>query len=129
MSEVDELDSRLAAFDSASTAEEYFDVLEIPVDAAVVNVNRLHILKMFSADVERIRAEAGPAADPATLLVEYRQSLEQAYRTFTESGALDHRLFKVLRDHAPDADLSTINSSTAFVPLADIRIAPREVTP
>jgi nitrogenase-stabilizing/protective protein len=124
MSDVDGLESRLAAFDSASTAEEYFDVLEIPVDAAVVNVNRLHILKMFSADVERIRADADAEPDAATLLVEYRQSLEQAYRTFTESGALDHRLFKVLRDHAPDADLPTVKSSTAFVSLADIRIGP-----
>jgi hypothetical protein len=110
----DQLKEQLAAFDAASTAEEYLDVLEISYDATVVNINRLHILKLFGSDVEQIRDDLGNDVDPGDLLVAYREALEAAYLTFLDSTPLDHRLFKVLQDHAPELDAST------FIPLSDL---------
>lgn len=91
--------------DRCTDAEDYFALLEVPYDPAVVAVNRLHILKRFSAAVATIGERRGPALaepDPAGRLADYRAALAEAYATFVTSSALDHRLFKVLVDHAPD---------------------------
>jgi nitrogenase-stabilizing/protective protein len=98
---------RLDAFRRAATAEEYFAVLGITYDPRVLAVNRLHILRHFGAQAARIDqqhaggAGTGRAAAAETILAAYRRALQISYQAFTSSGALDHRLFKVLRDYAP----------------------------
>ncbi len=91
---------RLADFRRAETAEEYFETLDVPYDPRVVAVNRLHILRHFAAAVARIDAEV---ALPNARMAAYRTALAQAHEAFTTAGALDHRLFKVLADRAPQA--------------------------
>ncbi|WP_239308102.1 MULTISPECIES: nitrogenase-stabilizing/protective protein NifW [unclassified Frankia] len=90
----------LAAFGRAGTAEEYFEVLDVPYDPRVVAVNRLHILRHFSAAVARIDAAV---AAPDARMAAYRAALADAHEAFTTGTALDHRLFKVLADRAPRA--------------------------
>ncbi len=97
---------RLDAFRRAGTAEEYFAALGITYDPRVLAVSRLHILRHFGAQAAQIDQEhAGGAgvgcATDETVLAAYRRALQSSYEAFTSSGALDHRLFKVLRDHAP----------------------------
>jgi nitrogenase-stabilizing/protective protein len=98
---------RLDAFRRAATAEEYFAALGVTYDPRVLAVNRLHILRHFGAQAERIDqqhaggADAGRGAAAETVLAAYRRALQSSYQAFTSAGALDHRLFKVLRDHAP----------------------------
>lgn len=107
----------LEAFLRLSTAEEYLDFFEIPYDPAVVNVNRLHILKRFAgylAEADAESAAAGAEADPAERLARCRDALARAYRDFVAGTALDYRLFKVLREHAPGA----------FVPAAQLAASP-----
>lgn len=97
------------------TAEEYLEFFGIPYDPAVVNVNRLHILKRFSGYMAEVDASlAGRAADPQERLERYREALLRAYRDFLAGTALDYRLFKVLRERAPGA----------FVPVSEIAAAP-----
>jgi nitrogenase-stabilizing/protective protein len=98
---------QLDAFRRAGTAEEYFAALGVAYDPRVLAVNRLHILRHFGAQAAQIDQEhargvgvgCGPAAE--TVLAAYRRALQSSYDAFTRAGALDHRLFKVLRDHAP----------------------------
>ncbi|KLL12566.1 hypothetical protein FrCorBMG51_04340 [Protofrankia coriariae] len=91
---------RLARFRQCATAEDYFQALDVPFDPKVVAVNRLHILRHFSRAVARTDAE-NPA--PGERLAAYRAALVASYEAFTTAGALDHRLFKVLADRAPQA--------------------------
>ncbi len=97
---------QLGAFRRAGTAEEYFAALGVAYDPRVLTVSRLHVLRHFGAQAARIDQErAGGAgavcANDETVLAAYRRALQISYDAFTSAGALDHRLFKVLRDHAP----------------------------
>ncbi|SBW24764.1 MULTISPECIES: nitrogenase-stabilizing/protective protein NifW [Protofrankia] len=91
---------RLAQFRRCGTAEDYFQALDVPFDPRVVAVNRLHILRHFSPAVARIDAEN---SSPEDRLAAYRAALVASYEAFTTATALDHRLFKVLADRAPQA--------------------------
>ena len=46
----------MAKLASLSQAEEFFEVLDVPYERAVLNVNRLHILKRFN---QYLRTSAG----------------------------------------------------------------------
>jgi nitrogenase-stabilizing/protective protein len=98
---------RLDAVRRAGTAEEYFAALGVAYEPRVLAVSRLHILRHFGAQAAQIDQEqaggAGVGCGPAdeTVLAAYRRALQSSYDAFTSAGALDHRLFKVLRDHAP----------------------------
>ncbi|MCM3925801.1 nitrogenase-stabilizing/protective protein NifW [Frankia sp. AiPs1] len=105
---------QLAAFHRCSTAEEYFTLLEVDYDPRVVAVNRLHILKHFAGELAKLPEAGADAENPRHLLRDYRDALVRSYEAFTNAGALDHRLFKVLKDRAPQA--------AAFVPASEITV-------
>ncbi|CAJ65428.1 MULTISPECIES: nitrogenase-stabilizing/protective protein NifW [Frankia] len=104
---------QLAAFHRCSTAEEYFTLLEVDYDPRVVAVNRLHILKHFAGELAKLPEAGADAANPRHLLHDYRDALVRSYEAFTNATALDHRLFKVLKDRAP---------KSAFVPASEITV-------
>lgn len=106
----------LARFRSCETAEEYFDFFGIPYDPKVVNVCRLHILKHFAGQVKQLHQQRAAPEPENEILAAYREALIRSYEAFATGTALDHRLFKVLQDHAP----------TAFVPTAQITVNGRQ---
>ncbi|BAZ40411.1 nitrogen fixation protein NifW [Calothrix sp. NIES-4101] len=75
-------------------AEEYFKFFELPYDAKVVNVNRLHILKKFSLNIKEID-EQNPSLSFADKVSLYRAALEKAYQVFLDSTPQEQKLFKV----------------------------------
>lgn len=82
-----------------SSAEEFFDCLEVPYVPEVVHVARLHILRRMGqylkgSDVEGALA----AADDAALFALCREHLAQAYADFVASSPIAERLFKVHRE-------------------------------
>lgn len=101
--------SALERFRRCTTAEEYFDLLQVPYDPEVLQVNRLHILRHFARQL----AELPEPQTVPDLFGEYRAALITSYRTFVTDTALDHRLFKVLQDRRPQA----------FVPLTEVKNA------
>jgi nitrogenase-stabilizing/protective protein len=106
---------RLAAFHRCTTAEQYFELFEIEVDPRVIAVNRLHILRVFSGELAKLHdASGGERADAEELLRDYRAALQRSYDSFLTATALDHRVFKVLKDRAPEA--------AAFVPSSEITV-------
>ncbi|MCK9874973.1 nitrogenase-stabilizing/protective protein NifW [Frankia sp. Ag45/Mut15] len=112
---------RLAHFYRCTTAEQYFDLLEVEVDPRVVAVNRLHILRVFGGErVKVLEAAGGDQADPETLLAAYRAALIRSYESFLTATALDHRVFKVLKDRAPQG---------SFVPSSEITVQRPGQTP
>lgn len=111
----------LEDIDDLESAEDFLDYFGVPFDAAVVHVNRLHILQRFHDYL----AQAGAApADADGLRAHYRALLTRAYHDFTVSDALTEKVFKVFHMHA---------AHTAFVPLASLTMhradAPRSAPP
>ncbi|MCM3883568.1 nitrogenase-stabilizing/protective protein NifW [Frankia sp. R82] len=105
---------RLADFHRCTTAEQYLDLLEVDYDPRVVAVNRLHILRVFGGErVKALEAAGGDQADPGTVLAAYRAALIRSYESFLTATALDHRVFKVLKDRAPEG---------SFVPSSEITV-------
>lgn len=81
---------------SFSAAEEFLDYFQVPYEQAVVNVNRLHILKRFN---QYLRATPGTAEmDDAALSGVCRELLKKAYEDFVRSTPAQEKVFKVFQD-------------------------------
>ncbi len=95
-----------------STAEDFFSLLEVPYDPAVLNVARLHILRRMgqylSEDTATVMSD--DAAREAC-----RTTLIRAYSDFVASTPLRQRVFKVLRD-------AISQHRSAFVPLSALKV-------
>jgi nitrogenase-stabilizing/protective protein len=92
-----------------SAAEEFLDYFAIPFDAAIVHVNRLHILQRL----HNYLAAAGdlPSEGPEAYL-HYQRLLQRAYSDFVHSDAQSEKVFRVFHMHEPQV---------AVVPLSAIR--------
>jgi len=80
-----------------SSAEEFFEYLSLPYDPAVLQVNRLHILKRFNQYLEAHKPEM---VDPnsAVRFHAYRALLARAYEDFVRSTPAQEKVFKVFQD-------------------------------
>ena len=79
-----------------SAAEEFLNFFQVEYDEAVVNVNRLHILKRFN---QYLRATPGTAEmDDETLRGVCKEQLTKAYADFVRSTAAQEKVFKVFQD-------------------------------
>jgi nitrogenase-stabilizing/protective protein len=78
-----------------SAAEEFFQLLDVPYDPAVLNVARLHILRRMGEYLRRDDLTGTGAAAARELC---RAHLQRAYADFVESSPLKERVFKVLKD-------------------------------
>lgn len=87
-----------------ASAEDFLNYFDIPYDASVVHVNRLHILQRFHDYLAK--QEAGKAPDYEA----YRKWLTLAYEDFVKSDALTERVFSVLQKA----------NGSAFMPAGDI---------
>nr|WP_244909418.1 nitrogenase stabilizing/protective protein NifW [Nitrospirillum amazonense] len=98
-----------------SSAEDFFVFLEVPFDAAVVRVARLHILRRMGQYLRGSEVEGVFAGlDEGEIRTLCRSHLEQAYQDFVASTPIAERLFKVHRDAvAPKQP-----APKPFVPLA-----------
>ena len=88
-----DLTTRLKAL---SSANEFLEFFGIPYDEAVVNVNRLHILKRFYQYLHKAEGLAG--LDEVAMFSRYRDMLAQAYQDFTKSNAATEKVFKVFQE-------------------------------
>jgi nitrogenase-stabilizing/protective protein len=77
-----------------SSAEDFFQFLDVPYEPALLNVARLHILRRMGDNLRNSSAET----EEETLRANLRAHLEQAYQDFVSSTPLNERVFKVLKD-------------------------------
>jgi nitrogenase-stabilizing/protective protein len=77
-----------------SSAEEFFQFLDVPYEPAVLHVARLHILKRMGNYLRN----CPPETDDDKLRATLRAHLKQAYQDFVSSTPLNERVFKVLED-------------------------------
>lgn len=79
-----------------SSAEDFLDFFGVPYEAAVVHVNRLHILKRFYQYMRQ--AAALDALDDIERFKQLRALLGRAYEDFLHSSAAQEKVFKVFQD-------------------------------
>ena len=91
---MDELTRRLSKL---SSAEEFLDFFGVRFDQAVVNVNRLHILKRFQQYLRRAQ-DVSTQQDSVQQFRRYRELLARAYDDFVRSTPAKEKVFKVLQD-------------------------------
>jgi nitrogenase-stabilizing/protective protein len=87
----------IAEFKKITDAEDYFQFFQLPYDAKVVNVNRLHILKQFAKNMNEIDTNFPDLSESETL-DRYKDALVHAYEVFLTSSPLETKLFKVFHD-------------------------------
>ena len=86
------------------SAEDFLDYFDVPYDAAVVHVKRLHILQRFHDYLARQEADKEPSYEA------YRRWLVRAYEDFLTSDAQTEKVFAVFQR----AD------GSSFVPLSEL---------
>lgn len=92
------------------SAEDFLQYFELPYDASVVHVNRLHILQRFH-DYLGNGAMQMPEDEEAQRAI-YKELLARAYQDFVESDAQTEKVFKVFKMAEPQ---------TVFISLGDIK--------
>ena len=92
------LDLLEEALDELESAEDFLTFFDIPFDAAVVHVNRLHILQRFH-DYLNAAVDMPAAAEPRYRA--YQALLARAYQDFVASDARTEKVFAVFRMHEP----------------------------
>ena len=90
----------LTDFHKLVDAEDFLSFFEIPFDKTTVNVNRLHILKLFSLAI----AEVDDKKELAEVekITAYKAALETAYQTFLTSNAQEQKVFPVFQQEHND---------------------------
>jgi nitrogenase-stabilizing/protective protein len=78
----------------ASSAEDFFRLLEVPFDPLVIAPARLHILRRMGQSLAATPVEG--LEEPAAR-AQLRAALLEAYQAFLTSTPLEQRLFKVHR--------------------------------
>ena len=105
--------SLLDRLNQLSSAEEFFEALDVPYDEAVVRVARLHILRRMGQYLRGAGA-ALDGADDDMLHALCRAHLAQAYADFVASSPITERVFKVHQD----AIRPKPEANRPFVPLS-----------
>jgi len=101
------------ALDELVSAEDFLDYFDVPYEARVVQVNRLHILQRFH-DYLAKQVPNLPPGDHAQRSI-YRLWLERAYKDFEMSDALTEKVFAVFQ-HVDKPG----GGSTSFVSLEKV---------
>jgi len=97
------------AMEELSSAEDFLDYFSVPYDAAVVHVNRLHILQRFHDYLAKNVPQI--PEDEAAARTIYTEWLTRAYQDFVSSDALTEKVFAVFQTQAtPDGGTSSFVS-------------------
>lgn len=80
-----------------SAAEEFLDFFAVPYQQAIVNVNRLHILKRFYQYLRQDKG-LGASSDETELYKRYQGLLARAYDDFVRSTPAEEKVFKVFQE-------------------------------
>lgn len=97
--------------DDLVSAEDFLEYFDIPFDARVVQVNRLHILQRF----HNILAGAPLPEDYDSLRAVYINALTKSYESFIDSDAQTEKVLSIFKRSSGTSfvGINTIGSSSS----------------
>ncbi|AEI38189.1 nitrogenase stabilizing/protective protein NifW [Zymomonas mobilis] len=98
-----------------SSAEEFFNTLEVPYDSKILNVARLHILRRMHTYLEDSQESEKTLNDDEQRTL-YKRHLTQAYTDFTKSSPMEERVFQVHKNAVKPATLPMVSLSSLKLP-------------
>ena len=97
------------AMEELVSAEDFLDYFEVPYEASVVHVNRLHILQRFHDYLARQVPNMPPEEDKQRGI--YRLWLTRAFQDFVVSTSLTEKVFAVFQHVSkPDGGMESFVS-------------------
>ncbi|MCI4677100.1 nitrogenase stabilizing/protective protein NifW [Rhodoblastus acidophilus] len=102
-----------------SSAEDFFNYLDVPFEPTVVHVSRLHILRRMGQYLKGSEVDgAFDGLGDDEIKAQCRAHLEQAYQDFIASTPIQERLFKVHKE----AIEPKLEPAGNFVPLDSLKV-------
>jgi len=90
-----------------SSAEDFLEYFEIPYEAAIVHVNRLHILQRFH---DYLSKEGGLSEEPAAeRYARHKILLAKAYLDFVHSDAQTEKVLKIFKMNEPQTGFVSVD--------------------
>lgn len=109
--------SVLEELNQLSAAEDFFTFLDVPYDASVVRVARLHIMRRMGQYLKGSQMDcAFDGLSDLEVRSLCREHLNQAYQDFVKSTPIEERVFKVHKE----AVLPKAEPAKPFVPLTSL---------
>lgn len=97
------------AMEDLVSAEDFLEYFEVPYEASIVQVNRLHILQRFHDYLAKQVPNLPPEEEQQRGI--YRLWLARAYQDFVTSDSLTEKVFAVFQHVAkPDGGMSSFVS-------------------
>jgi nitrogenase-stabilizing/protective protein len=94
-----------------SSAEDFLTYFNVPFDAKVVHVNRLHIMQRYHDYLAQSEtALADYEGNDAAIAAVYKRLLTQAYEDFVTSDASTEKVLKVYKMQGPQTDFVSLDS-------------------
>lgn len=97
------------ALEELVSAEQFLDYFDIPYEASVVHVNRLHIMQRYHDYLQQSAALLAEDCSDAARRDVYRQLLARAYTDFVHSDALTEKVFKVFQRGEPQTTFVSVD--------------------
>ena len=91
--------------DELSSAEDFLEYFEVPFEASVVHVNRLHILQRFHDYLTQVQMPQDEAARRAL----YAEQLQRAYGDFVNSDARTEKVLKIYKQSGPQVAFVSVD--------------------
>ena len=102
-----------------SSAEDFFNYLDLPFEPSIVQVSRLHILRRMGQYLKGSEIDgAFDGLGDEEIRSLCRSHLEQAYQDFVASSPIQERLFKVHKEAVAPKEEPQSN----FVPLDSLKV-------
>lgn len=104
------MSKKIDDFLKLTNAEDFFEFFDLTYDRQIFNVNRLHILKLFSEYIAEIDSKHALATEAEKFDL-YRDALQRSYERFLTETAQQTKLFKVFNEKPQNVVLlSEINA-------------------
>jgi nitrogenase-stabilizing/protective protein len=98
------------ALEELSSAEDFLEFFQVPYDAKIVHINRLHIMQRFHDYLSQGEEALKSMANDEVVAATYKVLLTQAYEDFVSSDALTEKVFKVFKMQGPQTTFVSADS-------------------
>lgn len=99
------------AMEELSSAEDFLEFFQVPYDAKVVHINRLHIMQRFHDYLTQAESQLTDYKDDDQAVASvYRILLTQSYTDFVHSDAQTEKVLKIYKNQGPQTTFVSVDT-------------------